>query len=190
MYGRRWNGRTAQVAAERGPLGPGGPRLVLTHLHIVILKQKDNYLQDIIFAKPEKKACNIVLSQDPTYPENKSLDKPPEIISIKEQIPTMICNKHQQPHTMDIVEALVKLKLPCVSDAFQFCSVDADHQKVQQKRHRHQRQRRSRRMRTRHWLSHQRQRKGRPLPPPQSRQRLPWPRHQLPPQPCKGTKNN
>ena len=102
MDGRRSNSRTAQVAPEGRPLGPGGSRLLLTHLHIVILKQEGNYLQDIIF-KPEKKACNIVLSQDPKYPENKSLDTPPEVISIKKQTPTKICNQYQKPHKMEKV---------------------------------------------------------------------------------------
>ena len=45
--GRGSNRRTAQVAPEGCPLGPGGPRLLLTHLHIVILKQQGEYLKRI-----------------------------------------------------------------------------------------------------------------------------------------------
>ena len=45
MDGRRSDGRTAQVATEGRPLGPGGPRILLTPLHIVILKKKGEYLK-------------------------------------------------------------------------------------------------------------------------------------------------
>jgi hypothetical protein len=47
VYGRGRNGRTAQVAAERGTLGTGGPRLVLPHLHVIILKEQGDYLKEI-----------------------------------------------------------------------------------------------------------------------------------------------
>ena len=43
--GRRSDGRTTQVAPERRPLGPGGPSIILTHLHIVMLKQQGEYLK-------------------------------------------------------------------------------------------------------------------------------------------------
>jgi len=41
--GRRSDSRPTQVAPERRPLGPGGPRILLTHLHIVMLKQQGEY---------------------------------------------------------------------------------------------------------------------------------------------------
>jgi hypothetical protein len=59
MNGRGRNGRTAQVASERGPLSAGGPRLVLPHLHIVILKQQGYYLQRIIKERPKRKGDYI-----------------------------------------------------------------------------------------------------------------------------------
>jgi hypothetical protein len=40
VNGRRSNGRTTQVAPKGRPLSPSGPRLLLTHLHILILKEK------------------------------------------------------------------------------------------------------------------------------------------------------
>ena len=43
--GRRSDGRTMQIATEGRPLGPGGPRILLTHLHIVMLKQQGGYLR-------------------------------------------------------------------------------------------------------------------------------------------------
>ncbi len=56
MDGGGSNSRTAQVAPEGSPLGPGGPRLILTHLHIVILKQQGDHLESIIKKeKPKKK---------------------------------------------------------------------------------------------------------------------------------------
>jgi hypothetical protein len=53
--GRGSNSRTAQVAPEGCPLGPGGPRLLLTHLHIVILKKQGDYLESIIKKKNLKR---------------------------------------------------------------------------------------------------------------------------------------
>jgi hypothetical protein len=53
--GRGSNLRTAQIAPEGCLLGPGGPRLLLTHLHIVILKQQGEYLKRIIKETPKKK---------------------------------------------------------------------------------------------------------------------------------------
>ena len=50
--GRRSDGRTAQVATKGRPLGPGGPSILLTHLHIVMLKQQGEYLKRIIKIKP------------------------------------------------------------------------------------------------------------------------------------------
>jgi hypothetical protein len=44
--GRRSEGRTTQVAPEGRPLRPGGSRLLLTHLHIIILKEKGDYFKD------------------------------------------------------------------------------------------------------------------------------------------------
>ena len=55
MDGKGSNSRTAQVAPEGCPLGPGGPRLLLTHLHIVILKQQGDYLESIIKKKNLKR---------------------------------------------------------------------------------------------------------------------------------------
>ncbi len=55
MDGRGSNSRTAQVAPEGCPLGPGGPRLLLTHLHIVILKKQGDYLESIIKKKNLKR---------------------------------------------------------------------------------------------------------------------------------------
>ena len=40
MDGRGSDGRATQVAPERRPLCPGGPRVIVTHLHIVMLKQQ------------------------------------------------------------------------------------------------------------------------------------------------------
>ncbi len=48
MDGRRSDSRPTQVAPERRPLGPGGPRILLTHLHIVMLKQQGEYLKRMI----------------------------------------------------------------------------------------------------------------------------------------------
>ncbi len=49
------NSRTAQVTPEGRPLGPGGPHLLLTPLHIVILKQQGDHLDSIIKKEKHKK---------------------------------------------------------------------------------------------------------------------------------------
>ncbi len=54
MDGRRGDGRSTQVATEGRPLGPGGPRILLTHLHIVMLKQQGEYLRRVIKIKIKK----------------------------------------------------------------------------------------------------------------------------------------
>ena len=54
MDGRRSDSRPTQVAPERRPLGPGGPRILLTHLHIVMLKQQGEYLRRVIKIKIKK----------------------------------------------------------------------------------------------------------------------------------------
>ena len=53
--GRRSDGRSTQVATEGRPLGPGGPRILLTHLHIVMLKQQGEYLKRMIKKKNLKR---------------------------------------------------------------------------------------------------------------------------------------
>ena len=60
MDGRRSDGRTAQVATEGRPLGPGGPRIILTHLHIVMLKQQGEYLKRMIKVKKNLKRKQII----------------------------------------------------------------------------------------------------------------------------------
>ncbi len=57
--GRGSNGRTAQVAPEGCPLGPGGPRLLLTHLHIVVLKQQGDYFIKIFIKKKDLKRKSV-----------------------------------------------------------------------------------------------------------------------------------
>ncbi len=54
MDGGRSDGRSTQVATEGRPLGPGGPRILLTHLHIVMLKQQGEYLRRVIKIKIKK----------------------------------------------------------------------------------------------------------------------------------------
>ena len=44
--GRRWNGGTDRVAPERRPLSAGGPRLVLSYLHVIILNKVRNNEQE------------------------------------------------------------------------------------------------------------------------------------------------
>ena len=40
--GRRWNGGTDRVAPERRPLSAGGPRLVFSSLHVIMLNKVRN----------------------------------------------------------------------------------------------------------------------------------------------------
>jgi hypothetical protein len=59
------NSRTAQVAPEGCPLGPGGPRLLLTHLHIVILKQQGDYLESIIKKRKNLRGKGDYINRNP-----------------------------------------------------------------------------------------------------------------------------
>jgi hypothetical protein len=43
---RRWNCGTDLVAPERRPLSAGGPRLVLSYLHVIILNKVRNNEQE------------------------------------------------------------------------------------------------------------------------------------------------
>ena len=42
VNGRRWNGGTDRVAPERRPLSAGGPRLVFSSLHVIMLNKVRN----------------------------------------------------------------------------------------------------------------------------------------------------
>jgi hypothetical protein len=44
--GRRWNGGTDRVSPERCPLSAGGPRLILSYLHVIILNKVRNNEQE------------------------------------------------------------------------------------------------------------------------------------------------
>jgi hypothetical protein len=44
--GRRWNGGTDRVSPERCPLSAGGPRLILSSLHVIILNKVRNNEQE------------------------------------------------------------------------------------------------------------------------------------------------
>ncbi len=68
MDGRRSDGRTTQVATEGRPLGPGVPRILLTHLHIVMLKQQGEYLKknDINKNLKRKEIINTKALKEPS----------------------------------------------------------------------------------------------------------------------------
>ena len=44
--GRRWNGGSDRVSPERCPLSAGGPRLILSYLHVIILNKVRNNEQE------------------------------------------------------------------------------------------------------------------------------------------------
>jgi hypothetical protein len=59
---RRYCG-TAQVAPERRPLSAGGPRLVLSYLHVIILNKVRNISKRNINENLKRKSLNKLVSR-------------------------------------------------------------------------------------------------------------------------------